>query len=69
MEEKKANINPDGPPDHERKPINPSDEVNPTVGPSHLRIPHVGRKKVIRLDLFNTGPFRGGSLGRTVKKK
>ena len=69
MTEDKPNINPEGPKKEDVKPINPPEDEKPHVGPKHLRIPHVGKKKVKPFNLFNGGPFRGGSLGRIDKKK
>lgn len=63
------NINPEGPKKEEVKPINPVEDEKPHVGLKHLKIPHVGKREVKSLDLFNTGPFRGGSLGRKSRKK
>ena len=62
------------------KRINPSEENNgeqkqinkqkkqPTITAGNITIPHIGKKKTTPLDLFGTGPFRGGSSGKTGKK-
>ena len=68
MPEDKSNINPEGPEKKDVNPINPEKDETPHVGPDHLKIPHIGKKKVRPLNLFETGPNRGGSLGRRDKK-
>ena len=56
----------------EEKKINPSPEDEPKttmVGPDGLKVPHVGKKKTIPLNLFKIGPSRGGSLGNWIRKR
>jgi hypothetical protein len=65
MDERK--INPEGPEPEDRKPTNPLSEDKPTVGSSTFKIPHIGKKATRPLDLFGSGPFRGGSLGNKKK--
>lgn len=67
--EDKAKINPDGPKKEDIPPINPTEDEKPHVGPRHLKVPHIGKKPVKKFDLFSTGPFRGGSLGRSRKNR
>lgn len=67
MDENK--INPDGPKPEDRKPVNPMDEEKPTVGTDAFKIPHIGKRTVRPLNLFDSGPFRGGSLGNKKNRR
>lgn len=57
-EEESKNINP-----------KPEEEKKSVVTGGGVTLPHIGKRKIIPLDLFSTGPHRGGSLGNWKKKK
>lgn len=59
----KSKINPEVPKPEDIKPINTVGEEKPTVGTGPYKIPHIGKRTIKPLDLFRSGPFRGGSLG------
>jgi len=60
-------INPEVPKPEEVKPINTVGEDKPTVGSGTYKLPHIGKRPIKQLDLFRSGPFRGGSLGNKRK--
>ena len=71
MDEEKININPSPSEDEgQRKRINPDGPPKKVVkGPGGITIPHVGVRPVKPLNLFGSGPYRGGSLGNFPKRK
>ena len=54
----------------EEKKINPGPEDEPKkmVGPDGLKVPHVGKKKTIPLNIFKIGPSRGRVIRKDGEK-
>ena len=70
-EEKKINPEPtELPPHQDHRKINPIPEQSKElIDAGGIKIPYIGKKKTFPIDLFGTGPSRGGSLGNWKKKK
>ena len=71
-EEKKINPEAEDVPSHKKhQKLNPVPEQDKRdmINAGGIKIPHIGKKKTKPIDLFASGPSRGGSLGNWKKRK